>query len=278
MRREILFSGGFVIFKQIKPIKALCDYTDQFARAYFSQYDPQIAHHHLSNDVYQKAVHDVQRAFTRDSKAKQLFYAALAFIGVDLRATYCDWFPLRIQPGTQKHLTSNTTGLAAHRDSWYANLFCQTNWWLPIYSMLAQHAVIFYPKYWDVPVANNSKDWDLHAFRAARQRVREAGGDLEALTKAYRHITPTESLDETDGVRFILEPGDILSFSLAHLHASALNDSDLARFSTELRTIHRENWLSGRGAKNIDGLSTGDSTEDFFNMHDGSPLQVHVTC
>ena len=36
----------------------------------------------------------------------------------------------------------------------------------------------------------------------------------------------------------MIEPGDVLVFSGAHLHGSVPNTNDKARFNTELRTVH----------------------------------------
>ena len=51
----------------------------------------------------------------------------------------------------------------------------------------------------------------------------------------------------------VVEPGDLLCFSGAHLHASVPNTSAEARVSVELRTVNRDDLEEGRGAPDLDG-------------------------
>ena len=65
--------------------------------------------------------------------------------------------------------------------------------------------------------------------------------------------TPTEPVDVDSELRIVIEPGDLLCFSGAHLHASVPNTSGITRFSVELRTVNAEDVQGRRGAPNVDG-------------------------
>ena len=65
-----------------------------------------------------------------------------------------------------------------------------------------------------------------------------------------------ETVDESEVVKVMLEPGDVLSFSSAHLHGSVPNSSKLTRYSVEMRTINHKDLEAGREALNVDNEAT----------------------
>jgi hypothetical protein len=60
-------------------------------------------------------------------------------------------------------------------------------------------------------------------------------------------------VDANSEMRIVIEPGDLLCFSGAHLHASVPNTSGATRFSVEVRTVSAADVQAGRGAPNVDG-------------------------
>ncbi len=54
------------------------------------------------------------------------------------------------------------------------------------------------------------------------------------------------------GLRAVIQPGDMLCFCCAHLHASVPNTSGRARFSIETRTVNIDDIHNERGAPNVD--------------------------
>tara|TARA_R110000868_G_scaffold4155_50_gene25680 strand:- start:7390 stop:8274 length:885 start_codon:yes stop_codon:yes gene_type:complete len=272
-RRDMIFRGEFVLFKGVPSMKLLCERADFLAReAFGAGIEPELAHHHYAREDYLAIVDPLQRRFTNDDTAKRLFRNALAECGVDLEKTFWDWFPLRIQPGSGTHTEMATAGLHGHRDSWYSNLQAQNNWWAPIYTLEPCRAVAYHPRYFDRPIANNSEGWDLGEFRKARAEVRARHGTSEEVKNAYPAIRAMEEVDGSSEIIFIMEPGDIICFSLAHFHESVQNISDIARFSTEVRTLNIDDVNSARGAPNVDAKSTGDAYEDFFGISDNQSI------
>jgi len=59
-------------------------------------------------------------------------------------------------------------------------------------------------------------------------------------------------VDDSHVSPVMLEPGDLLCFASAHLHASVQNTTDRTRFSVEMRTVNINEVLAGYGAPNVD--------------------------
>jgi hypothetical protein len=133
-----------------------------------------------------------------------------------------------------------------HRDTWGSNVAQQTNWWATIRPLSAERTIAFYPSYWSRPIANTSADWDLDEIRA-RRRSGMRDEDIEIVPE------PSEPVDTSSELRMVIEPGDLLCFSGAHLHASVPNVSERTRVSVELRTVSLDDFVRGRGAPNLDG-------------------------
>jgi ectoine hydroxylase-related dioxygenase (phytanoyl-CoA dioxygenase family) len=79
-------------------------------------------------------------------------------------------------------------------------------------------------------------------------------------------------VDTSSERRVVLEPGDLLCFSGAHLHASVPNVSERTRVSVELRTVNLDDFRSGRGAPNLDGRAPQVPLQWFRSIVDESPL------
>jgi hypothetical protein len=173
--------------------------------------------------------------------SKDLLRAALEQVGVDPARTCWDRLHVRVveplEPGEQGR------SIGFHRDTWGSNVLAQVNWWTPLRPITAQRTIAFYPAYWSRPLANSSADWDLDEIRERRQ----AGEDVQIVPE------PTEPVDTTSELRMVIEPGDLLCFSGAHLHASVPNTSAEARVSLELRTVNVDDREGGRGAPDLDG-------------------------
>ena len=103
-------------------------------------------------------------------------------------------------------------------------------------------------RYWSRPIENTSADWDLDAIRERRRGA--SGEDIPIVPE------PLEPVDTSSELRVVIEPGDLLCFSGAHLHASVPNISGRTRCSVELRTVNLDDieraaapptWMDGTG-------------------------------
>jgi hypothetical protein len=201
----------------------------------------------------------------RVAELKELFHAALRQVGVDPRRTYWDKVYLRVVEPIEEGAARQPGRIGFHRDTWSSNVLAQTNWWTPLRPLTAERTIAFYPAYWSRPLANSSADWDLDEIRE-RRRSGVPDEQLQIVPE------PTEPVDTGSELRVVIEPGDLLCFSGAHLHASVPNTSGEARHSVELRTVNLDDRERGRGAPDLDGRAPRVPLEWFRSMEDGSPL------
>ena len=74
----------------------------------------------------------------------------------------------------------------------------------------------------------------------------------------------------------MVEPGDVLCFSGAHLHAGTPNSTGVARFSIEARTVDAGDAAAKRGAPNVDGAAPRIASDWFRHVLDDTPLPTIV--
>ncbi len=258
-RRGSVYGGDLLVFGKVPPMVEFCAYADALIREAFETDDPVRAQFGLGRDEYLSKVEALQRRFRKDGTAKELFLAALGHIGVDLRRTFWDWLYLRVSPHGEEHAGRRTAKLGFHRDTWASNVYAQTNWWAPIYSITAGRTIAFYPAYWDEPLKNTSREWDLEEIRAGT-------------SSAPVVPEPAEMVDTASELRPVIEPGDLLCFSGAHLHASVPNATGVARFSVEVRTVDAGDAADGRGASNVDGEAPRVASGWFRHVEYGTAL------
>ena len=215
------------------------------------------------------AIDEVQREVRTDARIKELFRAALEHVGVDPARSYWDSIYLRLVPPIEPGAERQVGRIGFHRDTWSSNVLQQTNWWATIRPLSADRTIAFYPAYWSRPIANTSADWDLDEIRALR-RSGKRDEDIAIVPE------PSEPVDTSSELRVVVEPGDLLCFSGAHLHATVPNVSDQARVSVELRTVSLDDLAQGRGAPDVDGRAPKVPLEWFRSMEDGAPLRRDV--
>jgi hypothetical protein len=263
-RRESIYDGDLLVFKKVPPMEAFCAFTDALIREVFGTTDPVRAQFELDREKYLSRVETLQKRFRKDARAKDLFLAALGYVGVDLRRTFWDWLYLRVSPHGEEHSGRRTAKLGFHRDTWSSNVYAQTNWWAPIYSISPGRTIAFYGEYWGKPLKNTSANWNLEEIRSGR-------------SSAPLVPEPTETVNTASELRPVIEPGDLLCFSGAHLHASVPNSTGVARFSVEVRTVDaRDAAEAGRSAPNVDGEAPRVANDWFRHVVDGTPLTAVV--
>ena len=263
-RRESIYDGDLLVFKKVPPMEEFCAFADALIREVFGTTDPVRAQFELDREKYLSRVETLQKRFRKDARAKDLFLAALGYVGVDLRRTFWDWLYLRVSPHGEEHSGRRTAKLGFHRDTWSSNVYAQTNWWAPIYSISPGRTIAFYGEYWGTPLKNTSANWNLEEIRSGR-------------SSAPLVPEPAETVNTASELRPVIEPGDLLCFSGAHLHASVPNSTGVARFSVEVRTVDaRDAAEDGRGAPNVDGEAPRVAKDWFRHVVDGTPLTAIV--
>jgi hypothetical protein len=250
-RSEALFGGDLLIFKNVPPLRRFSTLVGELLRTELGD-GPEHVQFNLSRAEFTARANDLIDRCRRHPAALEGFRDALQYVGVDLDHTYWDWLHLRIQP--HQDFTEGGS-LGYHRDTWSSNIDAQTNWWTPVLPITRERTIALYPAYWSRPLANTSASWDL-------KHVRE----MPLVPR------PCEPVDADSEMRIVIEPGDLLCFSGAHLHASVPNTSGATRFSVEVRTVSAADVQAGRGAPNVDGEAPWVAWRWFRGITSSSPL------
>ena len=244
-RGALIYGGTLLVFKQVPAMQRLCAFADELITAAFNPHAPEKAQFELEPDEFLSLAATTQDRFKKHAESRKLFRSALNEIGVDIERSYWDRLVLRMLPHGDTHAGGLTSKVHIHRDTWGSNLHQQTNWWAPIYALTSERTIAFYPDYWSQPVENTSASWSYDEYVADRGRTDSR------LAPSYPSA-PQQVIDTSTELRVVIEPGDMLCFSGAHLHASAANVSGLTRFSIESRTININDLAHNRAAPNID--------------------------
>lgn len=265
-RAELIYHGAIVIFERVPAMKKLCAFSDELIRSTFGTTDPTTVQFEYEPPEYLALVTRLQATFKDHIESRRLFTRALRQIGVKLELTYWDKLCLRVLPHGAIHGGDVISGVGMHRDTWGSNLHQQTNWWAPVYPLAADRTIAFYPNYWATPLENTSGSWSVDQLLTHRRRL---GGSAATYPIAPE---PTEPVDTSSELRIVIEPGDMLCFSAAHLHASVPNRSGATRFSIDTRTVNIDDMRQGRSAPNIDCHATQPMVKWFKHISNGTPL------
>lgn len=268
LRRRV-YAGDLLVVRNVPAMQVLVARFHEVLCDAFESQDPMHAQFALGREEWGRRALELRARFKRDETAREMTTSLFGQFGFDPGRTAADVVNLRCQPHDDNPRPDPRHTLGAHRDTWGSNVYQQINWWAPIYPVAPDRTIAFFPAYWERPIANDSADWDLAAIRAEIRAAREQGRE-----PVYRSVPePTEPLHRAEWVPVVIEPGDVLVFSGAHLHASVPNGSGAARYSLELRSVDVHDAALGIGAPNIDGAAPELGWHWFRRLDDGRRLE-----
>ncbi|MGB1237974.1 MAG: hypothetical protein ACPG4U_07160 [Pseudomonadales bacterium] len=250
-RAALLFSGDIIIQRRVPAMRDLIAFSDQLLRDALAVDCPAKAHLTLAPEAFLNRSCQAQKLFRTSARARALFFEALKQCGLDTANTYYDHFPMRVVPCSTSHQGAHRSAIGHHRDTWGSNISAQQNWWAPIYTIEPQRSIALYPQYWSRGVANTTDSWSFDDYLATRAAgVEDRHIDYPSAPQCL------ETIDEQGAVKIALEPGDILNFASAQLHASVVNTTQSIRYSVEMRTLGHTDLQCARTAPNVDNLAT----------------------
>jgi hypothetical protein len=261
---QLTLNGDLLIWRQLPALATLCRQADRIIREGLQDDEPLTAEARIDGALYLQRIRRLRAQFKQDPLITSSFKQALTETGLDAADSYWDPLQLRVVPAQTSHQARRIWPLPPHRDNWGSNIAQQINWWTPLYPVAADRTIVFYPGFWDEPIANTSADWD---FEALKQLMLEGKADSYPVLPV-----PTEELPRAAAMPLVLQPGDMLAFSGQHLHGSIATDPRLARFSTESRTVSLRHLADGLAAPNVDGRAPRVVPDWFEHMIDGAPL------
>jgi hypothetical protein len=266
-RRARLYAGEIFVISPTAATRALIDLARGMLEEAFPGHDPRTIHTVKTPEEVAAILGKLKPQFVHHPECKKLIPQILAEHGVDLDKTYFD-VP-RLRSAYPSHFLSAGIAYAfhPHRDTWYSAPMCQLNWWLPIYPLDPDNAMGFYPRYFAEPVKNNSEIYNYYEWNAKNR----ATAAQHVKTDTREQPKPQEKLEPVT-VRYLPPPGGIIAFSAAQLHETVPNTTNVARYSIDFRTVHVDDVLARRGARNIDSRSTGTTMHDYLRATDLSHL------
>ncbi len=262
--RERMFRGELLVQRAVPPMARLVAHLGHMAANAFHPHDPLRAHEHLDADAYLARLKELRRGVRQDSGVSALFEKLLAELGAVSTDTFSDRLNLRLVPPFASHQGRPADPLRPHRDTWGSGLLSQINLWAPLGPLDAEATMVLYAGAWSRAVKNDSAGWDIAELRAQR-----------AEGKTYPRLPIATTPDLGDATPILIEPGDILAFSGAHLHASHnARPGGLARLSFDFRVVMLSDHRAGRAAPDRDHAAPRQAPEWFKRPSDGLGLDA----
>jgi len=270
LRRKVLQSGAILMYSASGKSRALAELAKNMARQAFDGMDPEHAQESLPVEKFVAIVSALKTQFTNGAQTKERLLAYLIEMGVDPELTYFDLPRLRVVPHSNYLSSGVSYAYKAHRDIWYASPTAQINWWLPVWDVVPDRSMAFFPGYWDRPMPNSSEQFDYGEW----VRVGRAAAVSQVGVDTRKHPLPLQELTPGDEFRFGAATGDAVLFSASHLHATVPNTTASTRFSIDFRTVNVMDLRNHRGGPNIDSRAQGSTLGDFLSVKDLRPLEL----
>ena len=257
--RGRLYRGAVLVVRRLPAMAALVARARALACEAFAPHAPPEAQESFDRAEFLARAAALRRSFMRDAAVRATFRSLIESLGLDPAVTYADRLILRLQPSGDTHRGRRVRDLPPHRDTWGSNVMAQINLWGPVFPVEPGATMVIWPTLFGRPVPNTSADWDLGKLRAAPGR--------------YPLLPESRApLDAEPELPVLIEPGDLLCFSGAHLHASRPNRTGRTRLSIDTRIVEGGDLGAGHGPANVDGHAPRVVHEWFRNVASGEPL------
>jgi len=266
-RRARLYAGEIFVYDHLRSVDEFAGFTREMVEAALAPHDARHVHEALTPAELAPMLGRLKPAFTHHAEGRRLVTRILDELGVDLDDCHMDVPKLRTAYPSG-HLTKGIAyAFPGHRDTWYGGPQAQINWWLPIYPLVADNCMAFYPRYFSKAVTNDSDRFNYYRRNVERK-------DVTKFVNEDPRIQPSAMGLDDDEPEFRLLPdvGGLILFSGAQLHATVSSPSSLSRYSVDFRTVSRSDVERGAGAANIDTRCTGTALRDFRRARDGASI------
>lgn len=122
----------------------------------------------------------------------------------------------------------------------------------------------FHPQHWEMAVRNSSDAYNYYEWnRTSRQSAAQhVTADTRVQPRAQAPI------EQNPQLRVVTNIGGTMLFSAAQLHSTVPNTCGIARYSIDFRTVHLDDVMQKRGARNIDSACTGTTLRDYIRASD----------
>jgi len=271
-RRLRIYQGELTILPPSPASCALVEFAREQIEAAFAPRHPQHAHEELAVMETVEILTRLKPQFIHDPRTRDRLQRLLVDVGCDSYQTFQDVPRLRVAYPVDYLTTGIAYAHHPHRDIWYSAPPCQLNWWMPIYDFDANQGMAFHPRYWGVPTRNSSADFNYYRWNADGRK--NAAQHVKSDTRVQPRAE--EPLELEPAVRLVVPAGGIIVFSAAHLHSTVRNETSLARWSIDFRTVNVDDLANRRGPATSDSASAGTSLRDFRRVVDFAPMPDEI--
>lgn len=257
----MLFDGHCVVIRRLASVAAIVARATAIVEEIFGRSDPELAERDLASADFEATAFRARRAVLTDARLGQLWHETLEALGYAGATCYSDRLRLRVVPSEGVCSAPTLKNLPPHRDNWASGIAQQINWWMPLYALAPDRTMIVWPDLFRDGVENDSASWDP-------AELVSSGKDTHPLLPTAVHDPPTS------GCPVMIEPGALLAFSGAQLHASRNEARGRSRLSLDTRTVWTDDVAAGRGAPDVDGTARRAHWEWFGNRNDPEGAQL----
>jgi hypothetical protein len=262
-RRERLYRGDIFVFSPSPASRDLIALASDMLAHAFAPHDPRTVHEHSTPEAVAAVLAKLKPQFIHHPQCKQTIPRLLAEHGVDLETTYFDVPRLRSAYPSDFLTAGIAYAFHPHRDTWYSAPMCQLNWWLPVLGLEPDNAMAFHPRYFAEAVENDSATYNYYAWNEQSR----ATAALHVTSDTRPQPRPQQEIEDIP-LRLLPPPGGVIVFSGAQLHETVRNTSGIARYSIDFRTVHYDDVVARRGARNVDARCTGTTMRDYLRAAD----------
>ena len=263
-RRCRAYQGELTILSPSATSLALVKHARDQIESAFAPRRPQHAHEELTVTETVEILSRLKPQFIHHPETRSHLQRLLIDVGCDPHQTFQDVPRLRAAYPADYLTTGIAYAHHPHRDTWYSAPPCQLNWWMPIYDFDANQGMAFHPRYWGASIKNSSADFNYYRWNADGRK--NAAQHVKSDTRVQPHAE--ETLELEPGVRLVVPAGGIILFSGAHLHSTVRNETSIARWSVDFRTVNIDDLANRRAPLTSDSASTGTSLRDFRRVTD----------
>jgi hypothetical protein len=266
-RRARVYAGEIFVYDRLRSVAEFASFTREMVEAALAPHDPRHVHEALTPAELAPLLGRLKPTFTHHTEARRLVTRILEELGTDLDDCHLDVPKLRTAYPAG-HLTKGIAyAFPGHRDTWYGGPQAQSNWWLPIYPLMPDNAMAFYPRYFSKPAANDSERFNYYRRNVERIDAAKFVNEDPRVQPSAIDMGP----DEPE-FRLLPEVGGLIVFSGVQLHATVSAPTSLSRYSVDFRTVSRRDVERGQGAPNVDARCTGTALRDFRRSSDATPM------
>ena len=237
-----LFDGELLVFENLGSVAVLVDHIRTLIEDALGTAEPLLAEQYSEAGAFRRQCFALRKQLESDEATQLLWHEVLREIGFDPTELFHDRLRLRIVPSKSVPEGRIIRPLPLHRDTWGSGIMAQVNWWLPVYPISKSRTMTVWPEAFATPVDNTSGEWNF--------------SELISSKSGNYPLMPTTKNAVGEPLPVVIEPGSILAFAAAHLHAGTNDASGLSRITVDTRTIWQEDLVAERSAPNVDGRGT----------------------